>query len=153
MIVGADATARTVAMGVNSRGGIPIIASRDRDAARELAREVGCRFIPFEAMYSTQHNVLVVCAAEEHDPMQGRTIRTQIHPGYLKPSITVMDFTSMPQLSELQQEAKKRGCDIVTPQRVLLEQILQTLRLISDQEIPREKLEEIMNELAPEENA
>ncbi len=152
MIVGADATARSLALGVSSRGGIPIIASRDRDGAHAIAKEIGCRFVGFEAIYTTTHNVLIVCAAEEYDPMQGRTLRTQIHPGYLKPSITVMDFTNMPKLSELQVEAKKRGCEVVSPRRVMLEQILQILRLISDKDIAREKLEKTMGELAPEEN-
>ena len=139
-------------MGVSSRGGIPIIASRDRDGAHAIAKEIGCRYVGFEAIYSTTHNVLIVSVAEEFDPMQGRAIKTQIHPGYLKPSITVMDFTAMPRLSELQLEAKKRGCEIVTPRRVMLEQILQTLRLITDKDVARETLEQAMSELAPEES-
>lgn len=152
MIVGADATARSLALGVSSRGAIPIVASRDRDNAHKLAKEIGCRFIGFEAIYSTAHNVLIVCTPEEYDPMQGRSLRTQIHPGYLKPSIAVMDFTNMPKLSELQLEAKKRGCEVVTPRRVMLEQILLTLRLITDKDVTRETLEQAMSELTPEEN-
>jgi 3-dehydroquinate dehydratase/shikimate dehydrogenase len=150
-IVGADASARSLALGIKSRGGIPIIVSRDRDNAREAAKEIGCRYIPFEQLYTTSHNVLIVCVKDEFDPMQGRKIKTQIHPGYLKPSITVMDLTSMPDASDLQIEAVKRGCDVVTPRRVLLEQILLSIRLITDQDVPRESIEASINEFAPEE--
>src|SRR5207245_11223700 len=100
--------------------------------------------------HTTQHNVLIVCAAEEDDPMQGRTIKTNVHPGYLKPSITVMDFTSMPYESELLAEARKRGCDVVTPRRLLLEQIILMLQLMTDQAVDRAAIAAPIDELAPE---
>lgn len=149
MIVGANPTARSMALGVKSRGGIPVVASRDRKAAQALAQELGCRYIQFEALYSTQHNVLIVCAGEEDDPMQGRSVKTTIHTGYLKPSITVMDFTSMPYESELLVEARKRGCDVVTPRRLLLEQIIQMLQLMTNQSVDRATIAARMDELAP----
>jgi 3-dehydroquinate dehydratase/shikimate dehydrogenase len=151
MIVGANPTARSVALGVKSRGGIPIVASRDRATAQGVAQEIGCRYLPFEAMYSTKHDVLIVCAAEEEDPMQGRVVPTNIHVGYLKPSITVMDVTRMPEKSDLLVEAEKRGCDVVTPRRLLLEQVVLALQLMTEQAVPREQIEPVLNELAPEE--
>jgi hypothetical protein len=74
-----------------------------------------------------------------------------LQPNYLKPSITVMDLTSLSQPSAFLMEAKRRGCDVVTPRRILLEQTILLLRLSANQEIAREKLDEVLAQLAPDE--
>jgi 3-dehydroquinate dehydratase/shikimate dehydrogenase len=149
MIVGVNAMARSVTLGVKQRGGIPVIASHDRDAAHKIAQDFACRYIPFEAVYSTNHDAIVVCANEQ-GPVKSKN-GNGLKPSYLKPSITVMDLTSLPRKSPLLIEASKRGCDVVSPRLVLLEQAMLLLRLLTDQEPPREKLQEVLAGLAPDE--
>lgn len=146
MVVGANAVARSVVLGVKQRGGIPIVASYHRDAAQKLAQEFGCRHVAMEALYSTRHDVLAVCAIE-----QGPAKEAGVQGNYLKPSITVMDLTALPKRSELLLEAQRRGCDIVPPRRLLLEQAILLLRLLAENEVPRATLEKVLLELAPDE--
>jgi 3-dehydroquinate dehydratase/shikimate dehydrogenase len=163
MVVGANATARAVTLGVKQRGGLPVVASHDRDAAHKIAHDFACRYIPFEAVYSTNHDVVAICANETGTAPVGRGGKPggapgsgvglrdgSLKPNYLKPSITVMDLTSMPQKSAFLIEAGKRGCDIVSPRLVLLEQAMLVLRLLTNQEVPREALQQVLAGLIPD---
>src|SRR5262249_30618883 len=61
MIAGANATARALATAIQRRGGLLTIASHERGAARQLAQDLQCRHIQFEALYTAPHDILVVC--------------------------------------------------------------------------------------------
>jgi 3-dehydroquinate dehydratase/shikimate dehydrogenase len=145
MIVGTNANAATMAFAVKKRGGVPIIAGRDRDAAHALAHEHECRFVQFEALYSTTHEILIVCSEEKTRPKSGFGEEAGIHPGYLKPSYTVMDLTHVARKSKLLLEAQSRGCPVVTPRQILLDMLLLQLKLISGKDAPREVLADAVN--------
>ena len=117
-----------------------------RDAAQKLAHDLACRHIPFEALYTTRHDVLAVCAIE-----QGATKDSGLQSNYLKPSILVMDLTALPKKTPMLVEAERRGCEIVPPRRLLLEQAILLMRLMTDKEVTRAKLEAVLAELAPDE--
>jgi shikimate 5-dehydrogenase len=144
MLVGVNVAARAIAQGVKGRGGVPIIASHERDAARELAQALECRFVQFEALYTTMHDVLVVCDAEA-DP-KGRSGEAGVHPGYLKPGMTVMDLTSPARPSPLLREAEVRGCGVVQPRQLLLDRLAVQARTLTGKDLPREVLAEAMPE-------
>jgi 3-dehydroquinate dehydratase/shikimate dehydrogenase len=144
MLVGVNAAARAIAQGVKGRGGVPIIASHERDAARELAQALECRFVQFEALYTTMHDVLVVCDAEA-DP-KGRSGEVGVHPGYLKPGMTVMDLTAPARPSPLLREAEVRGCGVVHPRQLLLDRLAVQARTLTGKDLPREVLAEAMPE-------
>jgi 3-dehydroquinate dehydratase/shikimate dehydrogenase len=146
MLIGVTGTARAMAYRVHKRGGIPIIASRDKNAAHQLAQEIGCRYIAFDAIYSTLHDVLIACAEEQrHATLKGKPSETGVHAGYLKPTMTVMDLTSGPRRSTLLREAADRGCGVVSPRRVLLEHVLQQVKLIAGKETPAEPVAAAIN--------
>ena len=83
MVVGTNPAARSLALGIKMRGGIPIIAARERNAAQELAKSLGCRCVGVDALYSTLHDVLVVCSEEKLPKSKDEGI----HAGYLKPGM------------------------------------------------------------------
>jgi 3-dehydroquinate dehydratase/shikimate dehydrogenase len=149
LIVGVTATARAVANEVKRHGGILIIASRDRAAAQHLAQAVQCRHVPFEALYTTIHDVLIVCDEEKED-YEGRATETGIRPGFLKASMTVLDLTAGWSRSALLREAEERGCNVVSPREVLLQQLAMQARRIIGKEVPREVLAGAMANLVAE---
>ncbi len=71
MVLGTNATARAMTMAIQRRGGLAILAGRDRQRGLELAKKFCCRFVLFEALYSTTHDVLIVCSNEA--PPHGKT--------------------------------------------------------------------------------
>jgi 3-dehydroquinate dehydratase/shikimate dehydrogenase len=145
MVLGVNATARALAPLLKERGGVIIIASHNKEAARQMAQTLECRHVLFEALYSTMHDVLVVCDDERN---QGKA-KTQsgeagLHASYLRPGMTVMDLTSGAQSSHLLREAIARGCNAVSPRHVLREQLGLQLRLITGKEVSRALLDKAL---------
>ncbi len=125
LIAGVNDLARSVARELKQLGSMLIFASHDREAAHRLAQEFSCRFVPFEAMYSTIHDVLLVCE------------QAAIHPGYLKSSMTVLDLTAGDDESSLLSESAARGCAVVTPRQMWLEQVALQAHLLTSKDVPR----------------
>jgi shikimate 5-dehydrogenase len=144
IIVGANSLARTAAFRIQKRGGAPIIAARRRDSAQELAHLVGCRRIPFEAIYTTIHDVLVICSDEKQPTAKGRADQTGVHPAILRPGLTVMDLMALERQSPLLGPAENEGCVVVRPLPVVLEQIALVFHVIAGKDIAVESLHEVL---------
>ncbi|HEY7329965.1 MAG TPA: type I 3-dehydroquinate dehydratase [Gemmataceae bacterium] len=130
VLAGVNDLARTMGRELAQRGSVVIVAGRERDAAQRLAQELKCRFVQFEAVYTTIHDVLIVCD------------EANIHPGYLKSGTTVMDLTSPLQPSSLLREAEERGCAVVTPRQLWLEQMALQTHLLTGKDVPRQLLDD-----------
>jgi 3-dehydroquinate dehydratase/shikimate dehydrogenase len=135
LFVGTNGLCRVLATGAKQAGAIPIIAGSDKHAAQTLAQALGCRFVIEEAIYTTLHDVLVRCDD------------TDLHPGFLKPGMTVVDATALPRASKLLEDAAERGCHIVLPQQVLVELVNRYLRAIAGETVPGEFLLEVLHPL------
>jgi 3-dehydroquinate dehydratase/shikimate dehydrogenase len=131
LIAGTGALARGLGLELKERGCLLIIAGHDRDTAHRLAQELQCRFIQFEALYSTNHDVLIV-SGDEKD--------SAIHPGYLRSGMTVMDARPEMENSQLLRQAQQRGCAVVEPRALWLEQVALQARLLSGKEIDKQLL-------------
>ena len=140
LIVGLNAAARTLAGEVQRRGGNAILASFRKKLGQQTAQQLGCRFVQFEALYSTLHDVLVICE-EEKDEDAKKPGGASIHAGYLKPGMVVMDLTAALAPSALLREAAERGCLTVPPRELLFEQLEQQARLLTGKAPPRATLE------------
>jgi 3-dehydroquinate dehydratase / shikimate dehydrogenase len=142
MIVGASASARALVMAIHRRGGLITIASRDRDCARQLAQEFQCRHIQFEAIYTTPHEILVICEDETTLPREKKLAAGPLHPGYLGPGKTVMDLTGAGHLTPLLSAAQLQGAGIIPPRAVMLRQLLSQISILTGKETPVDVLEE-----------
>jgi shikimate 5-dehydrogenase len=141
-LVGVNALSRTLASGIQEHGGSPLIVSHNKAAAHELAKQLGCRFILFEALYTTVHDVLIVCDHERH--LMPGSAASGVHPGYLKPGMTVIDLTATLSPTPLLREAQSRNCAIIEPRRLLLHQLALQGRLLTGKEVTRELIEQAM---------
>jgi 3-dehydroquinate dehydratase/shikimate dehydrogenase len=135
MLVGPGPSARLLAEEVKNEGGIAILASHQKTAGQEFAKESGCRHIAFEALYTTLHDVLVVCDREGDKGKE-----TTIHPGYLQPGIVVMDLTADLMPSQLLREAKARSAAVAPPVEIFLDQALELARMLTSKPIDRDVL-------------
>jgi 3-dehydroquinate dehydratase / shikimate dehydrogenase len=144
MIAGSNATARAMAYAIQHRGAVPILASHDRKAVQAMAEQLGCRFVQFEGLYSTMHDVLVVCGEDaQGELLAAKTGQAGVHPGYLKPSMTVMDLTTLPQDSPLVLDAQSRGCTVVPGKEIVIGHVEIIVRSMAGQNVARQILEEI----------
>jgi 3-dehydroquinate dehydratase/shikimate dehydrogenase len=153
LVVGVNAGARTMASRLKQRGCVLIIASHNREAAQKMAQTLECRYVQFEALYSTMHEVLVVCDEErDHAKSRGQTAATGVHSGYLRPGMTVMDLTTVGRRSALLNDAAQRGCQVVSPRQILLHQLALQAQLITGKETPVEVLEKALTAVVEEES-
>lgn len=139
MIVGLNAMAQILAGEVQRQGGNAILASHQKKAGLQLAQAIGCRYVLFEALYSTMHDVLVICD-EEKEEGAGRASTPGLHASYLKPGMTVMDLTASFGMSPFLRQAAQRGCSIVDPRRLFLHHLEQQARLLTGKAVPPDVL-------------
>jgi 3-dehydroquinate dehydratase/shikimate dehydrogenase len=137
-LVGLNGTTRAVGAALVKQGAAVIIVSHNKKDGQQLASELGCRYQHFAALYSTAHEVLVVCGPDQEADRGGTA---EVHPGYLRDSMTVMDLTATLRLSPLLREAASRGCSIVGPRKLFLEQMGMLARMMTGKQVPREVLE------------
>jgi 3-dehydroquinate dehydratase/shikimate dehydrogenase len=147
VLAGLGATARSLAKEVQRRGSAVVLASRLRKAAQALAQELGCRHILYDGIYTTHHDILVVCSEDTEDGRAG----PGVHPGYLRESMVVMDLTADMKPSALLREAQARRCGVVDARRLFLDQLELKLKMITGKQAPREVLEAAVPEVFEDE--
>jgi 3-dehydroquinate dehydratase / shikimate dehydrogenase len=141
-VVGINAAVRGLAEELQRQGASVILASHQKKAGQELAQALGCRFIQFEALYTTMHDVLIVC--EEQKDQAARSGSAGIHAGYLKPGMTVMDLTAPLGDSDLTREAAGRSCQVVLGKQLLLEQLSLQAQRLTGKTVPMAMLTEAL---------
>src|SRR5262249_50705902 len=94
---------------------------------------------PFEALYSTNHDALIVFDGEESGPTT-RGGDPTVHPGYLKKGMSVLDARVGMKESHLVREAKERGCAVVGPRQLWLEQVTLQARILTGKDVPKDLL-------------
>ncbi len=148
VLVGLKGLTRPLAEEILRKGASVILASHLKKAGQQMAQALACRYIQFEALYSTMHDVVIVCD-EEKEEAAGRT--TAVHAGYLKPGMVVLDLTANGRRSELIRQAKDRGCLVLDTRQMLLDQLELQARLITGKQVPREVLDKALPEFLEEE--
>ncbi len=139
MIVGLNAMARMLAAEIQRGGGNAILASHQRKAGMQLAQEIGCRFVAFEALYTTLHDALIICEDMQEDHSRPG-VSGAVHAGYLKPGMIVMDLTAGAGRSKLLKEAAARSCVLVEPFDLLLATLEMQAKLFTGKPADRQSL-------------
>jgi len=153
MIAGLNPLSRAVAQRLARKGVLLVVTGRDPAAAHSLAHELNCRHVRLEALYTTLHDVLL-SGPDEVDPAVRTALSGKegaVHPGYLKSGMTVVDLHTPLRRTELLREAALRGCGVVPPTTVLLEQVLALVKLITGKDVAPEPLRQLLDNLYIEE--
>lgn len=148
MIVGANDAALTMATELNKRGAALIIASHDKAAAQRIASQAEARVIQFEALYTTMHDIVVVCD-DEAEQTRGTS---SLHTGYLRPGMTVLDLTAAVRSTKFVREAIARGCAVVTPQGLWLDQVAAQAKVLTGKDVPHKVLQDAVPWLTEDED-
>src|SRR5438874_10131094 len=114
-----------VALPFKAAGAALMWASRDRGAVQAASQAFGGRQVLWEAVYNTSHDV-VVLGPDAATKDNGSEL--PLHPGYLKPGMAVVDLTAGLRPSKFLRAAESRGCAVVTPSRLLIEQVREHAR-------------------------
>jgi 3-dehydroquinate dehydratase / shikimate dehydrogenase len=146
MLAGCGPLTRMAAGSFKALGASLVWASHNRDAAKATAQALGGRQVLWDAIYATSHDVLVV----GRDADAATANEMPLHPGYLKPGMAVVDLTAGVRPSRFLREAADRGCAVVPPGRVLIEQVRAHVHKVGG-EVPARALNEKLAALLPDE--
>lgn len=151
MTVGTSPLARLIARSVEQKGAIPIVSSRDPAHAKEAAKALNCRHVPYEGLYSTLHDVLIVCEDAKLEKTAAHRVANNgpVRPGYLRPGMAVVDMSDFPRMTELLDGAAERGGVVIEPHRILSREVGILLWELCGQEMDFETLESLMMNLEP----
>ena len=111
LVLGMSGLGETIARDLVAEGAMVSLCAQSEQSVAGLASELGCRTIPLKQLYNTLSDVVVIA----DDSLQMGTGRTEINPAYLRPTMTVLDVTSLPGLHPLGVEARERGCRLIDP--------------------------------------
>ncbi len=134
LVLGTGGVAPAFIYGCTQRKGLVSIAGPNDKEAQKLAASMNCRYVPYQNMYDTLADVVVIGdAALKCGMLQGH-----INPSLLKPSQTVLDVSDPPTEHGLFDEARSRGCKLVEPAEVFADQIGSQFKAITGKELPAE---------------
>lgn len=153
LICGVNPVSQALAHRIAREGGILIVTDRNRTQAAALANELKCRVIQYEALYSTLHDVLVFGGDDLAGHRQASEKEPSVHVGYLKPGMCVIDLHAQLRKSELLRQAQSRWCLVVDPVEVLLEQVFQQIKVITEKEVTLDFLREALKQVFQEDEA
>jgi 3-dehydroquinate dehydratase/shikimate dehydrogenase len=137
MMAGCGSLTRMTAIPFKAHSASLIWASHNREAAKTMSQTFGGRQLLWDAIYATNHDVLVI--GRDGDEAASDKSEMPLHPGYLKSGMTIVDLTADVRPSKFLIEAEARGCGVVSPGRLLIEQVREHVRRLGG-EVPAEVL-------------
>jgi 3-dehydroquinate dehydratase / shikimate dehydrogenase len=133
LLLGAGGLTRAVAHALQREGAALSIANRTNERALQLAQEIGCRAVEWEARHSITCDTLINCTSVGMEP---NVDESPVHPSFLKHGLTVFDCVYTPENTLLIKEAKKRGCHVITGLDMFIRQAALQFRLFTGLEPP-----------------
>jgi 3-dehydroquinate dehydratase/shikimate dehydrogenase len=142
MVVGAGGCASALTYAIAQRKGLVSVCAQNDKQAQRMANDFGCRFVPYQNMYNTLVDVIVLA-----DP----NLRCGVHQGCINPSlfkagVTVLDVTNPPLEHELAAEAKLRGGKVIDSKAIYLEVVRAQFKAIAGQDLPAGAIDEGLGE-------
>jgi 3-dehydroquinate dehydratase/shikimate dehydrogenase len=111
LILGAGGAARAIAFGLVRRGADVAIAGRTLIRAERMARNVGCRAVPWENRYATKADVIINATPVGMHPNVNET-PFDMH--YFRPNAIVFDTVYNPEHTLFLKEAAHRNCRVIS---------------------------------------
>jgi len=141
LILGAGGVARAVSRALQGDGARITIANRSSERAQDLAEDIGCRFVTWEARHNVISDFLINCTPVGMHP---HIDEMPVHTSYLRPEVAVVDTVYTPEHTLLIKEASARGCKVVTGVEMFIRQAALQFRLFTGKEAPLDLLRSIV---------
>ncbi len=142
LVIGSGSLAKSMIYGISKRRGLVSVTSPNDKEAQEVAGQFQVRYVPFQNLYNTLSDVVVVA-----DPaLRIGTGKTEFNPSYVVPRMTFCDVTEMPMDSSFITEARGRGAKVIEPKEIYLDQLAAFTKSITGKEVAANEFEGIIND-------
>lgn len=132
MVVGNGGIANSMVYAVSQRQGmVSVCGPNDKEAAKSASVN-GCRFVPYQNLYETLADVIVIA-----DPkIEMGTRHGQINPSLIRSNMTFLDISDLPLETALLEEARSRGASTLNSAEIYSMQVAGQFKAITGKELP-----------------
>ena len=141
LVLGAGGAARAVAFGLRQRGVDVTVTSRTLERSRQIATEVGCKAVDWNARYRVAHDCIVNATPVGMHPDVNETPFSKDH---LRPYMVVFDTVYNPENTLFVKEARSLGCRIVTGVDMFVRQAAIQFKIWHNAEAPERVMREAL---------
>ncbi len=141
LILGAGGAARAMAYMLQREGAAVTITSRTQEKSSDLAEDVGCKYVGWEARHNVKCDLVVNCTPVGMAP---NIDESPLHPSFLTPEMMVFDTVYMPETTMLVKDARSRGCTVLTGVDMFVRQAEMQFRLFTNREPPPELMRSVV---------
>ncbi|MCA8986359.1 MAG: type I 3-dehydroquinate dehydratase [Planctomycetaceae bacterium] len=132
LVIGANGLGKTALRMLEEKRAVVSLTDPDEKLARSQANEWNVRHVPFQSLYDTHHDIVVLADSQ----LEKGSGRTQFNPSYLNPDLLVLDFCSLTEEHPLGREARERGCHLVEGRGIWLDQLITQFKSITGKALP-----------------
>jgi shikimate 5-dehydrogenase len=136
LVIGNGGLAQSIAQGIAQRQGLVSVCGPDDREARQRAEASECRFVPFQNLYETLADIIVIADARVTLGVR----HGQLNPSLFRPTMTVLDLANLPAPSPILEEAQFRGCRTIDRFSIYRQQIETQFKAITGQALPEQAL-------------
>ena len=127
LVIGNGGMAQTLTRALVRKNGMVSVCGPDDKDARRVASDVGCRFVPYQNLYETLMDAVIVA-----DPkVEPGTGHKQVNPSLLRPGMLFLDISNLPVETTMLSEARDRGCHVVDSTKIFADQVAAQYQAIS----------------------
>ena len=134
LVLGNGGMAQSMVYGVTHRKGMVSICGPKDKESQKIATANGCRMVPFAQLYDTLADVIVIA---DRNLVSGQN-QGNVNPSLFRANHAVLDVSDPPREHPLFVEARERGCRVIEPQAVYVDQINAQFKAITGKELPAE---------------
>lgn len=134
LVIGNGPVASAMTYAIQQRKGLVSVCGPNDKLSQQAATEFQCRFVPFQGLYDTLADVIVIADRN----LRSGTNQGCINPSVLRPNHTVLDVADPPQEHPLFVEARERGCRVVEPTKIYMDQLQMQFKALSGKDLPAE---------------
>lgn len=146
ILLGAGGAARAITFALTGEGGNLVIINRTKATAAALAEAANCKYGTLEDLEQELQDAHIVINATSVGMLPSEN-ESLVKKACLSPEFIVMDLVSHPKETTLLREAKERGCEIVSGDRMLFWQGVLKFKVYTGVEPPIEVMEKTLNNL------
>ncbi|KAJ7522528.1 hypothetical protein O6H91_18G015700 [Diphasiastrum complanatum] len=148
VVIGAGGAGKALAFGAKQKGARVVIANRNFERAKVLAKSVGAEAIPLEQLDSFQPESGMVLANTTSVGMHPNVQDTPICKDVLKAYSLVFDAVYTPRVTRLLREAEEAGAIAVSGLEMFIRQAIGQFEIFTGQQAPKGLMREIITQNA-----
>ncbi|MEW4487585.1 type I 3-dehydroquinate dehydratase [Thalassoglobus sp. JC818] len=132
LVIGNGGIADSIVYALTRREGMVSVCGPKDKLAQQTAQKNSCRFVPYQNLYETLADVIII--ADPNISMGSQ--HGQINPSVIKADMTMLDVSDLPFETEFMAEARERGAHTINTAGIYTQLLEAQFKAISGKDLP-----------------